>query len=221
VAAVKVEIVSDVVCPWCYIGKRRFEKAIDDMRHAHPDRQISVSYRAFQLDPTAPMGNPTPVMEAYARRFGSERRAAEIIGHVSSLAAAEGIDFQMTRALRANTLPAHRLIKFVEAHASHLQAALNEALMKAYFVDGLDIANSIILASLAQDAGFDHPQLDSVLAWDGSDDEWSKRVDLDIAWATERDITAVPTFVVNDVLTIPGAQDTATFVRILSKMAER
>ena len=220
-AAVRVEIVSDVVCPWCYIGKRRFEKALDEVRDALPDRKFTVSYRAFQLDPTAPIGNPTPVMEAYAKRFGGEKRAAEIIDHVTSVAAADGIEFQMAKALRANTLPAHRLLKLVEAHAPVMQGSLNEAMMKAYFTDGLDIASPTVLASLARAAGFDHPQLDTMLTTDGDDDEWSKRVALDIEWASERDITAVPTFVVDGAMTIPGAQDSATFVRIIRKLADR
>ena len=220
-AAVRVEIVSDVVCPWCYIGKRRFEKALDEVRDALPDRKFTVSYRAFQLDPTAPIGNPTPVMEAYAKRFGGEKRAAEIIDHVTSVAAADGIEFQMAKALRANTLPAHRLLKFVEAHAPVMQGSLNEAMMKAYFTDGLDIASPTVLASLARAAGFDHPQLDTMLATNSDDDEWSKRVALDIEWASERDITAVPTFVVDGAMTIPGAQDSATFVRIIRKLADR
>ena len=187
---------------------------------ALPDRKFTVSYRAFQLDPTAPIGNPTPVMEAYAKRFGGEKRAAEIIDHVTSVAAADGIEFQMAKALRANTLPAHRLLKFVEAHAPVMQGSINEAMMKAYFTDGLDIASPTVLASLARDAGFDHPQLDTMLATKG-DDEWSKRVALDIVWASERDITAVPTFVVDGAMTIPGAQDSATFVRIIRKLADR
>ncbi|NDE20996.1 MAG: DsbA family oxidoreductase [Actinobacteria bacterium] len=219
VAAVQVEIVSDVVCPWCYIGKRRFEKALDDLRHTLPSLEVRVRYRAYQLDPSAPIDAPSPVIDSYAKRFGGPERAAEIIARVSEVAATEGIEFRMAQALRTNTRRAHRLLKFVEVHAEHLQSSVNERLMQAYFHDGLDIGDPAVLAQGARDAGFQHPLLDTVLSTDA--DEWSQRVVDDLAWAADRDITAVPTFVIDDAMVIPGAQDTSMFVRILRKLADK
>ena len=219
VAAVQVEIVSDVVCPWCYIGKRRFEKALDDLRHTHPSLEVRVRYKAYQLDPSAPIDAPSPVIDSYAKRFGGPERAAEIIARVSEVAAAEGIEFRMAQALRANTRRAHRLLKFVEVYAEHLQSSVNERLMQAYFHDGLDIGDPVVLAQSARDAGFQHPLLDTMLSTEA--DEWSQRVMDDLAWAADRDITAVPTFVIDDAMVIPGAQDTSMFVRILRKLADK
>ena len=120
-AAVLVEIWSDVVCPWCYIGKRKFETALADFAGR---ADVEVVYRAYQLDPTAPPGDARPVPEVYAKKFGGPERAAEMIDRVTSIAAEVGLDFRMDRALRANTLDAHRLL-WSTAGTPH-QAALKE-----------------------------------------------------------------------------------------------
>src|SRR6187431_3514883 len=103
----QVEIWSDVVCPWCYIGKRRFERAVAEVAD---DIEVRAVYRPYQLDPSAPRGASVPVVEAYARKFGGPERAEQILDHVTRIAADDGIEFRMDRALRANTLLAHRLL---------------------------------------------------------------------------------------------------------------
>src|SRR5215207_5970885 len=103
---VLVEIYSDVVCPWCYIGKRRFEKALAGFDRAD---EVKVVWKPYQLDPTAPP-TPTPVREAYARKFGGPDAASQIIDRVTAAAAGEGLEFLLDRALRANTFDAHRLM---------------------------------------------------------------------------------------------------------------
>ena len=111
-APVLVEVWSDVVCPWCYIGKRRFAAAVGDARR-RPGRStptIEVVYRPFQLDPNAPPGTTMPVAEAYARKFGGPEQAAAIIDNITAIAAAEGLEFHLDRAQRANTRDAHRLL---------------------------------------------------------------------------------------------------------------
>ena len=111
---VTVEIWSDVVCPWCYIGKRRFAAGLDETRRTLAESGVEVdfdiSYHPYQLDPTAAPGSAEPVVDAYAKKFGGPERAAAIISNVSTTAAAVGLVFNMDRALRANTLLAHRLI---------------------------------------------------------------------------------------------------------------
>ena len=106
---ITVDIYSDVVCPWCYIGKRKFERGLAQIA-GDLDVDVEVTYRPHQLDPTAAFGLATPVFEAYSKKFGGPERAEQIIGHVTSTAAETGIEFHMERALRANTLLAHRLI---------------------------------------------------------------------------------------------------------------
>jgi predicted DsbA family dithiol-disulfide isomerase len=209
---VSVEIWSDVVCPWCYIGKRRFEKAVELLRD---EVQIEVVFRPYQLDPTASPGTSGPVVEAYAKKFGGPERAEQIIHHVSSIAAEEGLDFRMDRALRANTLLAHRLLWLAEA-TGH-QYALKERLLKAYFTDGLDIGDAEVLAECAADVGM---PADRVLEFLHSDDGVAE-VQAELRMAAEAEITAVPTFVIDGKWAIPGAQEPDTFVNVVHRLLER
>ena len=204
-----VEIWSDVVCPWCYIGKRRFETAVELLKD---DADIEVVFRPYQLDPTASPGKSAPVKEAYARKFGGPERAEQIIGHVSAVAAEEGLDFHMEKALRANTLLAHRLLWLAEA-TGH-QYALKERLLKAYFVDGLDVGDPEVLADCAAEVGMPR---DGALAFLHSDDGVDE-VQAQLAFAAEAEITAVPTFVIDGRWAVPGAQDPDTFVTVVRRL---
>ena len=146
----RVEVVSDLVCPWCYIGKRRFDNAVAQVAapratpRASPvsSPAVTITYRAYQLDPGAPQYTaPEPVRDVYARKFGGVARADEILANVTAVARDEGITFNMHDAVRANTLRAHRLLKLVELEAPLLQAAVNESIMAAYFTEGRNIAD--------------------------------------------------------------------------------
>lgn len=216
----EVEIWSDVVCPWCYIGKRRFERALDQLTG---EIDVGVVYRPYQLDPTASPGTSTPVVQAYAKKFGSEERARQIIGQVTEVAAGEGLAFRMDIALRANTLLAHRLLWASETGAlDGDQVALKERLLHAYFVDGLDIGDPDVLASCAAEVGIDAVHVTTFLEGDGGTAE----VQAFLHHATEHDITAVPTYIISDPnrkanWIVPGAQDTETFVQVLRKLAAK
>lgn len=214
---INVEIWSDVVCPWCYIGKRRFERAVAEVAD---EIEIRAVYRPYQLDPTAASGRSTPVIEAYAKKFGGPERAAQILDHVTAVAAQEGIQFHMDRALRANTLLAHRLLWLTEA-TGH-QAALKERLLQAYFHDGLDVGDPEVLAACAAEVGLDRDRVRAFLASDDGADQVAGQ----IALARDNEITAVPTFVFGAPAggpdwMIPGAQDTDTFVTVLRRLAAR
>ena len=220
----RVEVVSDLVCPWCYIGKRRFDNALAQV--AGP--AITINYRAYQLDPGAPPdAAPEPVRDVYARKFGGVARADEILANVTTVARAEGITFNMHDAVRANTLRAHRLLKLVELEAPLLQAAVNESIMAAYFTEGRNIADVATLIDCAARVGFSSNAPTEQLVSDdplsgassGASSITARAVAADLLWAADRDITAVPTFVINDSFAVPGAQDTNTFVRLLTKMS--
>jgi predicted DsbA family dithiol-disulfide isomerase len=208
---VQVEIWSDVVCPWCYIGKRRFEEALS--RFAHGD-EVEVTYRAFQLDPTAKPGVTMPVAEAYARKFGGPDRAAEMIANITGLAAAEGLEFHLERAQRANTLLAHRLLWFAERRG--MQGATKEALLRAYFTEGHNVADPDELAELAAGVGLERDEVKAFLATD----EGLGEVMEQMAMAASAGITAVPTYVFDGKWAVPGAQDPDTFLRVLTRVAE-
>ena len=208
----QVEIWSDVVCPWCYIGKRRFEKAAAALAD---EVDLQVVFRPYQLDPTASPGKSAPVIEAYAKKFGGPQRAEQIIAHESNEAAGEGLVFRMDRALRANTLLAHRLLWLAEA-TGH-QYALKERLLQAYFCDGLDVGDPATLAACAADVGM--PE-DRVLAFLESDDGTAE-VRSQLLSAMDAEISAVPTFVLDGRWAIPGAQDPDTFITLIRRLLTR
>ena len=210
----RVEIWSDVVCPWCYIGKRRFEQALAGFEGRE---DVELVFRPFQLDPTAPSGSTMPVMEAYARKFGGEERAQEIIAHVTEVAAADGLDFHLERAQRANTRDAHRLLALAEReHGPAVQGALKEALLRAYFVDGRNVADHDTLVDIAVGAGIDGGRAASMLA----SEEGSHELNAELDEARELGVTAVPTFVFGGRWAVPGAQDPEMLLRALRRTAE-
>lgn len=208
----QVEIWSDVICPWCYIGKRRFERAVEQLEG---EVELDVVYRPYQLDPTASPGTTVPVFDAYSRKFGGPDRARAILDRVTQEAAGEGVEFRMDRALRANTLLAHRLIWLAELPGSPVeQDAVKERLLQAYFHDGLDIGDPEVLADCAAEIGMDHDDVITFLQSDGGTAEVAGY----LGQAADRGISAVPTFVINGQWAIPGAQDADTFVNVIRRL---
>lgn len=206
-----VEIWSDVVCPWCYIGKRRFESAVAQFEAA-TDAKVEIRFRSYMLDPGAPIEG-RPVREVYEKKFGGRDAADAILNRVTTEAANEGIEFNMDIAVRANTLSAHRLLVLAEQHGC--QVALKERLMKAYFTEGVDIGDVEKLIEYGVDIGMD---VDTVRSWLESReglDEVNQSLDL----AIENGFSGVPTYVVDRRMAIPGAQSVDTFVDILTKIS--
>jgi predicted DsbA family dithiol-disulfide isomerase len=210
-----IEVWSDVVCPWCYIGKRRFERAVDEL---DGEIDLEIVYRPYQLDPTASPGKSGPVFDAYVKKFGGPDRAQMLIDRVTETAAGEGLEFRIDRALRANTLLSHRLLWWAEQPDSPIeQSALKERLLQAYFVDGLDIGLPETLADCAAGLGADRDDVLAFLAGDGGTEEVAAM----LHQAADAGITAVPTFVIDHQWAIPGAQDTDTFVNVLRRLADK
>ena len=210
----RVEIWSDVVCPWCYIGKRRFEKALETLRSEGFDEPVEIIWRSFQLDPTAPVGNPSPAIDAYAKKFGGPEVARQIIDKVTAAAAGDGLEFRMDLALRANTVTAHRALHWaLDTGGTKAQGDLKERLLRAYFTDGLDVGDPGTIARCADDCGLDGAALS---AWLGTD-AGKAEVVADLNGAMEREISAVPSFVINDRFLVPGAQEPETFALVLKR----
>jgi predicted DsbA family dithiol-disulfide isomerase len=217
---VTIEVWSDVVCPWCYIGKRRFATGLDQARDALAadgiEVSFDVSYHPYQLDPTASPGASGPVVEAYAKKFGGLERAEAILANVTATAADVGLEFNMDRALRANTLLAHRVIWLAAQPDSPIdQDVMKERLLKAYFTDGLDIGDPDVLADCAAEVGFDRSDVMAFL----ESDRGLAEVAAELDFANDNGITAVPTYVINGQWAIPGAQEPETFAQVLRKMA--
>ena len=208
----QVEIWSDVVCPWCYIGKRRFETALHQYEQATGDA-VDVRYRPFMLDPKAP-ADAQPVRRVYEKKFGGPEAADRILDTVTGEAAGEGLEFRMDIALRANTLSAHRLLVLAEQHGC--QVELKERLMRAYFVEGADVGDHGFLIDCGTEVGLD-PELSR--AW-LDDDNGRAEVVASLEFCMANGIASVPTYVFDRRVAVPGAQPVETFARILQRVAE-
>ena len=214
----QVEIWSDVVCPWCYIGKKRFETALENLAAEGLKIDVDIVFRPFQLDPSAPVDSTSPVIEGYAKKFGSLEQAERIINHVTDAAADSGITFNMGEALRANTLAAHRLLFLVlEHHGSDVQNRVKQTLLESYFTNGLNIGARDVLIDAATSAGI--PLATAETYVDSTDGDVEVRHD--IMRAGDLGITAVPTFVFDGKWSVPGAQDVAVFENVLRRLSSR
>jgi predicted DsbA family dithiol-disulfide isomerase len=212
---IRVDVWSDIVCPWCYIGKRKFEAALTELGD---EVAVTVRYHAYQLDPTAPPGAAMPVPEMYARKFGGPEVARQMIDRVTGIAAEVGLDFRLDIALRSNTLLAHRLLWLAAQPESPApQPELKDRLMRGYFSEGRNVGDPDTLAELAADTGFDAEFVRGWLATDAGTSE----VAAELEQAAEYGITAVPTFVINEQWAVPGAQEADTFVGVLRRIHDK
>jgi predicted DsbA family dithiol-disulfide isomerase len=206
---VDIQVWSDVICPWCYLGKHRLEEAL----RAFP-AEAKVTYRAYQLDPS-PVPRPVPIKEALAAKFGGSARAEQMFDHVTQVAAADGVVIDFDRAIAANTFDAHRLIAW--AAGRDRQADMLDALQRAHFRDGVDIGSRVALAGVAAAIGLDG---DAARAYLDSD-AGTGAVEADLAEARELGITSVPEFVIDGKYAVQGAQETATLVAAFEEIARR
>ena len=206
----QVEIFSDVVCPWCYIGKRRFETALASFPHAD---DVTVTYRSFQLDPDAPAVSTQTIEQHLADKYGrSLEQAREMNQRVTELAARVGLEFHLEKAQRANTFDAHRLLHLAAAHG--VQAALAERLLGAYFTQGVVVSDHVELVELAVTSGLNREDVGAVLAGD----DYADQVRADLALASRFGISGVPFFVFDRTYGVSGAQQTAVFNDVLDRV---
>lgn len=213
--SVKVEIWSDIVCPWCHVGLARFEEAV--RRLGWDDQDIQITYRPFELDPRVPPEG-VELTEYLQRKFGPRATIRSIEGRVAEAGAEVGIAFDWSGVRRVNTFDAHRLLEWALATAgAAAQVRLERRLMKAYFEEGGDVAGHESLADYAADVDLDADDALAVLA----SDRFGEEVRAGELEARELDIHAVPTFVIERRLAIPGAQDPETFVTMLARMRSR
>jgi predicted DsbA family dithiol-disulfide isomerase len=205
----QVEIWSDVVCPWCYLGKKRFERALADFEHRD---QVQVVYRSFELDPTAPQGVTTPTVERLAEKYGmSPAQAGQAQRQMEDRAAADGLTFRMDGLRSGNTRDAHRLLQL--AREAGLQDNLMERLHRAYFTDQESVFDHESLTRIASEAGLDREDVAAVLA----SDQYAEHVDTDEQMAQALGATGVPLFVIDRKYGISGAQPPETIASVLER----
>lgn len=210
-----VEIWSDVVCPWCYIGKRRFEKALERFEHAD---QVEVRWRSFELDPNAPFRRSGDMAGHLAAKYGlSVQQAERQLEHMDAMAGAEGIDMALAETQSGNTFAAHRLIHFAYESGPETGAAIKEALLHAYFVDRVAISEPEELAKVAQSVGLDAGEVAEVLA--GT--HFAEEVRADERQAAELGASGVPFFVFDRSFAVPGAQDPDTLLAVMRRAWQR
>ena len=200
-----VDVISDVICPWCYIGKRRLEKAVAAL---NGQLEVRVRWLPFQLNPAMPKEGVSR-REYRTRKFGSWERSQELDARVVAVGQSEGIRFAFDRIERTpNTLDAHRLIGLAEKQG--VQGAVVEALFRAYFTEGRDISNRQTLLDVVAEAGLDRHQAEAVLS---SDDGMAAVKEAD-ALARRFRVDGVPFFIINGTLTLSGAQQPDAFLAV-------
>jgi predicted DsbA family dithiol-disulfide isomerase len=201
-----IDVVSDVVCPWCYLGEKRLAAAL-----AEETEPVVVRWRPYQLDPTIPDGGVDRA-EYMERKFGRDGRLKAVHDHLVELGAEVGLPFAFDRITRApNTLDAHRLIRW--AASTGLQGQVVDRLFRAYFVEGRDVGDRAVLLDIAADCGLD-AALVARLFEEGADVEAVRN---EIAEAQSIGVTGVPFFIFAGRLAVPGAQDVSLLRRAIAQ----
>lgn len=204
-----IDIFSDVICPWCFLGKRRLEQALDELGWRD---EVTVRWRAFQLDPRA-TAEPRDLRAAIERKYGPGSFDA-MTRRLAALGEPVGITYRFDLAQRVSTVDAHRLLAWaLDVGGTSAQGALCDRLMRGYFEQGANVADRATLTDLAGDAGLDPTKARRML----DDGGYGDAVVADLREAAERDIFGVPAFVVDGSFTIPGAQEVSTFRSLLER----
>jgi predicted DsbA family dithiol-disulfide isomerase len=219
-APLVVEVWADVICPWCYIGKRRLEAALTEFEHRD---QVEVVWRSFELDPTTPRsdqpGGGEDLASYLGRRFGGGGEAGREQGlamnaQVSQIAAGDGLDFHLDQAVRANTVDAHRLLHLaLETGGPQLQGRLKERLMEAHFVNGERVDTAASLQRIGEEVGLDADRVSQVLGSAAYADEVAADVDQARAFGAN----GVPFTVVDRRYAVSGAQPAQLFLQALQQ----
>ena len=207
-----VDIVSDVVCPWCFIGQKRLRRAIEMV----PDVALHIRWRPFQLDATIPAGGMDR-KQYMLSKFGSEERLREIHARIEPLGEAEGIKFDFGAIkVSPNTLDAHRIIRWAASAGDGVQDRLARRLFELYFEEGRNVGDHAVLVEAAREAGMDAALVESLLPTDADRDA----VAAEAATASRMGITGVPCFLFENKYAVMGAQDAETLASAIRQLAD-
>lgn len=213
---IKIDVWSDIACPWCYLGKRRLEEAITAFARGDAARPVLIEYHSFQLSPDMPDDYAGTHDEYLAQHLRwSPDQVAASNRRMAALGAPLGIDYNMARMRMANTAKAHELLHYAKAHGK--QAEMKARLMKAYFTDGRHVGVTADLAQLAGEVGLD--PADVTRSLDAG--EYRGAVEADIITAARYGIRGVPFYVIDGKYGISGAQESGTFLEALETIARR
>ncbi|MCE3278979.1 MAG: DsbA family oxidoreductase [Bacteroidetes bacterium] len=208
----KVEIWSDIMCPFCYIGKRRFEKALSQFPRAE---DVEIEWKSFQLNPEMKTDTNKNINQYLAEiKNWSLSQAQAMNDRVILMAEKEGLHYDFNKAIVANSFDAHRLIQY--AKTVHKGDEAEERLFKAYFTEGKNISDGSVLIDLAEDIGLNRTEAEDVL----KNNKFTENVNEDIREAAKIGVTGVPFFVFNRRYAVSGAQEAETFLDVLTKTTE-
>ncbi|MET3695865.1 protein disulfide-isomerase [Bacillus oleivorans] len=206
----KIEVWSDFACPFCYIGKRRLEEALEQF----PERdQVEVEFRSFELDPNAPKNSDDSLHEMLAKKYGtSVEQAKAMNNNVSEMANTVGLTYNLDQAVPTNTFTAHRLAQYAKTQGKEKEMV--ERLFKAYFTEGKHLSDHNTLLQLAAEVGLKLEDVKAVL----ESDEFTNEVHSNEIEAQQLGVTGVPFFVINRKYGISGAQPLEVFTQTLEKV---
>ena len=207
---IKVDIWSDVQCPWCYIGKRKFEKGVELY-----GRPVEIEYHSFELSPDTPVDYEGTTVQYLSERKGIPvDQVNQMLERVTGIAESVGLNYNFDKVHQTNTVKAHELLHYAKAHGK--QQEMKERLLKSYFVEGEHVGKSENLAKLAAEVGLD--EADTLRSL--NEEEFLPAVKADMAQAQAYGINGVPFYVIDGKYGISGAQDSATFAAALTEAAQ-
>lgn len=210
----QIDIFSDIACPWCFVGKRRFDRAVEQFRASH-DEEVDVVYRSFELSPDTPVDFTGSSVDFLVRH--KQMPAAQVeqmLAQMTELAAGEGLAYDFDTVQHTNTRRAHELLH--HARALGVQAELKERLLSAYFEQGRNVGDVEELVDLAADVGLDRGETREAL----TTGRYAEAVQADIDQAVDHGIGGVPFYVLDGRVGVSGAQSTETFLAALEKVAQ-
>lgn len=207
---IRIDIVSDIVCPWCYIGKRRLEKAIDELSG---EFEFEIEYHPFELNPDMP-ATGADHKEYLSDKFGSEDRYHQLTNHVTGIAAQEGLAFHYEKQNTSpNTRVMHSIVQLAKLEGKHKQAV--EAFFKAYFTDGIDLSKTENLVAIAKSVGLENAADEELFA----DESALKQIALAEKEMGKLGIKGVPFYIINNKYGVSGAQASETFMKAFRDIA--
>ncbi|HEV7565257.1 MAG TPA: DsbA family oxidoreductase [Microbacteriaceae bacterium] len=210
---IKVDIWSDIVCPWCYIGKRKFEAGSTAFTAAGEDRDVVVEYHSYELSPDTPVDFEGSAVDYLVQRKGVQpAQVGQMLERVTGIAASVGLEYDYDALQHTNTVKAHQLLHYAKSHGKQLE--MKERLFKALFTEGRHIGRVHDLADLAAEVGLDRAEVVRVL----EADEFLGDVRADQSLAMEYGIQGVPFFVIDGKYGVSGAQEPAAFAQVLEQV---
>lgn len=212
---IRVDVWSDIACPWCYIGTRRFEAGVAAFHKQHPDVEIELETHSYELAPDTPDDYEGSEIDFLVKHKGMPREQVEsMLEQMTSMAEAEGIVFNFDRLKHANTRRAHRVLHLAKQQG--LQTELLERLFRAYFTEGEQMADEETLARLGEEVGLDADEVRDAI----SDEEFEAAVEADITRARMLGANGVPFFLLEEKYAVSGAQSAEVFAQVFSRVLE-